>query len=406
MRILFLTQYFPPEVGAPQNRIFGMALNLQKLGVKIGVLTGMPNYPTGVVLNEYRGSFLKREKYYNMLVYRAWLFTSKNKSIIFRLLNYFSFAFSSFIVGLFIKKYDIIITESPPLFLGVTGLLLSKIKGSKFIFNVSDLWPESIIKLGYITNKFIISVFTRLEEFLYNRADLISVQTKGILNNIKNRIKDRNKLYLLYNGVDVYFWKQKRYTGRFKMLKADLKNNFVCGYIGNHGYAQGLDVILKAAFNLQQYKIKFLFVGDGPEKVRLMKLAEKMQIRNIIFHQPVEKKYIPEILRLVDVVIVPLKDIDLFKGAIPSKMFEFMAAGKAILLGVRGEAMHILNKAQAGRCFEPDSSNSLTREVLHLYSSDKEEIQKIGKYGRDFVFKNFNREDIAKKFLRRINLVI
>ena len=207
MRILILTQYFPPEIGAPQNRLFELATRLQKNGVDISVLTAMPNYPQMEVYKNYKGKFFFKEQIANLDIYRSWIYVSKNRSIVSRLLNYFSFVFSSLFYGLFIKKkFDYVFCESPPLFLGITAFILTKFKRVKLIFNVSDLWPESAEKLGIIENKFFLKISTNLEEFLYKKSSFISGQTQGIVSNIKNRFPEKT-VYWLPNGVDLSYYR-------------------------------------------------------------------------------------------------------------------------------------------------------------------------------------------------------
>ena len=175
MKVVILTQYFPPEVGAPQNRLYELAIRLQKMGSEVVVLTAMPNYPQMRVHEGYRGKFYKQERMNDMTIHRSWIYVTESKGIIKRLFNYFSFVISSFWVGLFmLRKSDYIICESPPLFLGITAYFLKIFKRTKLVFNVSDLWPESAEKLGLVTNKTMLSMATKLEEFLYRNSDLIS----------------------------------------------------------------------------------------------------------------------------------------------------------------------------------------------------------------------------------------
>ena len=192
MKILFLTQYFPPETGAPQNRLYDLAKRLSCKGFEVSVLTAMPNYPQMKVHKEYRNKIYIKELIDNIIIYRSWIFVSRKRNIIIRLLNYFSFVFSSLLIGLLIrKKFDFIICESPPLFLGITALFLRKAKNSKLIFNVSDLWPESAEKLGLVKNKLLLNISKRLEEKIYMKSEFVTAQTQGIVNNIFNRFPDK-----------------------------------------------------------------------------------------------------------------------------------------------------------------------------------------------------------------------
>lgn len=403
MKITILTQYFPPEVGAPQNRLFELAVRLQKQGIKVTVITGMPNYPQMRIHEAYRGKWKKVETIENIKVIRCWLYATPSKGIFNRLLNYFSFVFTSFWIGLFsIPKQDYLMVESPPLFLGKTGFLLSRLKRAKLIFNVSDLWPESAEKLGIIKNRFILKVTTLLEEFLYRKSELITGQTQGICTNIQNRFP-KKQVYWLPNGVDIEFYQSgKKYND--KRLELGLqKADFVCMYAGIIGHAQGLETILQAAHQLQEYpKIKFVILGSGPEKEKLLILKESMQLSNVVFHDAVTKDQMPAYVQSSDIAIIPLKKIELFQGAIPSKIFENLAMQKPILLGVEGEAKKLfIDDAAAGMAFEPENATELAQRVLSLFNSP-DLIQTMGENGKRYVSEKFTRDIIAEKFYAKL----
>ncbi len=275
MKILFLTQYFPPEVGAPQNRLFELAIRMQKKGAEVSVLTAMPNYPRMIVMDNYKRKFYFYEKMNLLDIHRAYIFVRKSKSLFLRLLNYFSFVISSLFVGLFkIENQDFILCESPPLFLGITALILAREKKAKLIFNVSDLWPESAEKLGLVTNKFLINISTKLEEYIYKKSFLITGQTNGIINNIKTRFPTKNT-YWLKNGVDVSLFQDNNFSSEWKFENGFDDNDFLILYAGIFGYAQGLEVILYAADKIKNISnIKFILLGDGPEKEKLIEIKK------------------------------------------------------------------------------------------------------------------------------------
>jgi len=401
MRILILTQYFPPEIGAPQNRLFELATRLQKNGIDISVLTAMPNYPQMEVYKNYKGKFFFKEQIANLDIYRSWIYVSKNRSIVSRLLNYFSFVFSSLFYGLFIKKkFDYVFCESPPLFLGITAFILTKFKRVKLIFNVSDLWPESAEKLGIIENKFFLKISTNLEEFLYKKSSFISGQTQGIVSNIKNRFPEKT-VYWLPNGVDLSYYRFDSTYSKNDFLK-DFKlsdTDIIFLYAGIIGYAQGLEVIIKAANLLKDRSdIKFVLLGSGPEKQKLIELKNNYNLENVIFIDAVEKSKMPTIISSITGAIIPLKKLDLFKGAIPSKIFENLAMKKPILLGVEGEALDLfIKEGKCGLSFEPENYNHLAKQIVHLLDS-KNLIEELGENGYCYVKEKFNRDIIATKF--------
>lgn len=399
MKLLILTQYFPPEVGAPQNRLYELAVRLKDKGIDVSVLTAMPNYPQMKVHEGYKGKFYRYEEMTGLHVHRSWIYVSTSKGIFKRLLNYFSFVKTSFWVGLFkVGKCDFILCESPPLFLGMTAYLLKKLKGAKLIFNVSDLWPESAEKLGLVTNKFFLKRATKLEEFLYRKSDLISGQTQGICKNISSRFPDK-KIFWLPNGVDLNYYNLESVDKTWREKNGFDKDDFILLYAGIIGHAQGLEVIVKAAEQLKNMQhIKFLLLGSGPEKDKLLKLKEDLKTDNVYFLDAVSKKEMPGIVAGSDVAVIPLKRLDLFKGAIPSKIFENLAMKKPILLGVEGEAKELfIDEGKCGLAFIPEDSVDLKNKVIQLYEN-KAELTQLGENGYNYVNRNFTRDKIANDF--------
>lgn len=404
MKLLILTQYFPPEVGAPQNRLFELAVLLQKEGIDITILTAMPNYPAMEIHKAYVGNKYVYEEIDGLKVHRSSIYVSKSKSIIKRLQNYFSFVWSSYWVGKkkLDKEYDYIFCESPPLFLGISAYLLCKNKNAKLIFNVSDLWPESAEKLGLVTNKFFLKLATILEEFLYKKSVLITGQTQGIVKNIRGRFPNK-KVYWLPNGVDLSLFNPETINSEWRRENGFSENDLLLLYAGIIGYAQGLDIILKAADKTKNNaEIKYLLLGSGPEKERLMELKRKMNLENVIFLDLVSKSEMPKIVKAVDVALVPLKKLDLFLGAIPSKIFENLAMKKTLLLGVDGEARELfINQGKAGLYFEPENEKELVNKINQL-NNNRNELIVFGENGRNYVQEFFNRNKIAKEFTNEL----
>ena len=406
MKLLILTQYFPPEIGAPQNRLYELALRLQKKGVEVSVLTAMPNYPQMKIHQNYKGKCYCKETLNELKIHRAWIYVSQSKSIISRLLNYFSFVISAFFIGAFkLKKQDVLMVESPPLFLGITAYLLAKLKGAKLLFNVSDLWPESAEKLGIISNKFLLSMATKLEEFCYKKSSLISGQTQGIVNNISTRFPNKN-VYWLKNGVDINFYDVNKEIEKDAWKNENNYSNedFILFYGGIIGHAQGLEVILNAAKKLKKHKnIKFVLLGNGPKKEKLIKLRDELKLTNLRFFDAVPKSEMQRIIMSTNATIIPLKRLDLFKGAIPSKIFENLALKKPIILGVEGEAEELfIKQGKCGVSFIPEDSEDLAKQILKLYN-DRNFVVELGENGLKYVSENFNRDKIAEEFYNQIS---
>jgi glycosyltransferase involved in cell wall biosynthesis len=404
LKLLILTQYFPPEVGAPQNRLFELAVRLHKAGVDVTVLTAMPNYPQMEVYEAYKGKNYFYEDMEGLKVHHASIYASKSKSIINRLRNYFSFVYSSARVGNSkLENFDFLLCESPPLFLGYSAMYLARKKKAKLIFNVSDLWPESAEKLGVVNNKYLLKLAYNLEERLYKKAVLVTGQTQGICKNIEQRFPQVNT-YWLPNGVDLNYYNPQNTQPTDWRKKHEIKeDDFVFLYAGIIGIAQGLEIILNAAKEFQtQNAVKFVLMGSGPEKEKLIALKKELNLSNVLFLEPMAKKEMPSVLKSINAAIVPLRKLDLFLGAIPSKLFENLAMEVPVLLGVDGEARELfINQGNCGLYFEPESVSELTSSILKLVA-DKDLALKLGKNGRDFVNQNFNREIIAEKFYQQL----
>lgn len=403
MKLLILTQYYPPEIGAPQNRLHELAIRLKANNIDVEVLTAMPNYPKMELFQEYTNGLVKEEIIDGVQVFRAKIYVSKSKGILKRLLNYFSFVVTSYWRGRKLGNYDYLLVESPPLFLGYTAMALSKKLKAKLIFNVSDLWPESAEKLNIVSNKTLLKFAYNLEAKCYRKAHLITGQTQGIVDNIKFRFPNK-KVYWLPNGVDVEFYNPELYLKSDFRIKHGFKNEDTLFFYGGIlGHAQGLQTVLKAAKIVERItSIQIILQGAGPEKEELLKLKESLQLENVHFLPPVSKSEMPYILKEVDVALVPLRKLDLFQGAIPSKIFEALAMEKPLLLGVNGEAKaHFIDNAKAGLYFEPENEVSLAEKLKEM-AMDKSKIIEMGKNGREYVIKNFNRNKIAQDFIQHL----
>ncbi len=403
MRLLILTQYYPPEIGAPQNRLHELAIRLKAYGVEVEVLTALPNYPKMKIQEGYEKGKKREEQIDGIAVHRAGIYVSASKSIVARLLNYFSFVWTSYWRGRKLDKFDFLLVESPPLFLGYSAMALSNKLRAKLIFNVSDLWPESAEKLGIVNNSFLLKMAYRLEAKCYQRAALITGQTEGITADIEQRFPSA-QVYWLPNGVNTDFYNPSiPLNSTFRQQNGFKASDLLFFYGGIIGHAQGLEVILHAAQQLLDHKhIHFILQGSGPEKAKLQELKAELQLTNIHFLEPVAKAEMPAILQAIDVALVPLKNLPLFQGAIPSKVFEALAMEVPLLLGVDGEARrHFIEKAEAGWYFEPENIKALTACIMHI-AKEPIMIQHAGKNGRAYVSQHFNRDQIAASLYKRL----
>lgn len=396
MKILFITQYFHPEVGAASTRITDLAKELLALGHRVTVITEFPNYPTGTLAKEYRWRFYKWEKLGRLRILRTFVIVSKRSNFFQRMSLYLSFMCSSILGGLLVPRFDVVIATSPPLFVGLCGYIVGRLRGAKFVFDVRDLWPESAVVLGELKNRWARRLAERLERVLYRKADRITVVVPGFRSKIEARSGQMNKVEEITNGVDAeVFVPDVRADPHRK--KWDLEDKFVVLFSGNHGLAQGLSSVMEAAELLMDYRdIVFLFVGEGVEKDALLRRKIERSLDRTIFLEAQPHSRMPSIISLSDVCLVPLKKNDLFRNALPSKMFEYMACGRPIVLSIQGEAEILIREANAGIAVEPENAEVIAEAVLKLYR-DESLRRTLGRNGRIYVAQKFSRKQIARK---------
>jgi glycosyltransferase involved in cell wall biosynthesis len=403
LKFLILTQYFLPETGAPPNRLFQLAKRLKAAGWTVTVLTAMPNYPQMKIQEGYQGKFYHYEEIGGIPVHRCWLYTGTSKAIVPRLFNYFSFVLTSMLIGIFrIGRQDWLMVESPPLFLGISAYFLKVLKRARLVFNVSDLWPESAEKLGLVTNRTLLETARHLEEFLYRKAALVTGQTQGIVADISRRFPEKPVRWLK-NGVDLNDLKNISANPRWRSDNGFSEQDCIFIYAGILGHAQGLEVILEAARILKgEPDIKFIIMGDGPLHDRLLKIAEELQTTNVTFLGNRPKNEVIPVIMAADAAIIPLRKLDLFRGAIPSKIFENLALRKPLLLGVEGEAKTMfIDQAGAGWAFEPENAESLVAAVMSA-TGDRAAMHACGNRGYDYLCREFDLDRIADGFRETI----
>ncbi len=405
MQLILLTQYYPPEHGAPQNRLHDLARRAVLAGHGVTVLTALPNYPRGQVFPEYRGRFSCREEIDGVQVVRSWIFASKNKGVLAQLCVYFSFVFSSALVGLFrLERADFLICESPPLFLGFSALKLAFLKRARLVMNISDLWPESAVQLGILGPGLKLRLLEWFEGLLYRRSALVTCQTEGIVAGVKKRTPTARTL-LYPNGVDLEMFPM---LDRDPALAAELalpEDCLIVGYGGNHGRSQALEQVLSAAKLLSGEKVFFLLVGDGPEKSSLQEKAREMGLGNVRLHPSQPRQKMAAIQSLWDIALVPLRDIPLFEGARPSKMFELMAGGIPFVFCGQGEGAGVALASGGARIVPPEAPEALAEAIRQLAAMTPLERRQMGLDGRTFVSVNYNRETIANTILDQLQKI-
>lgn len=395
MKFIFVTQYFPPEVGAAASRVFDLTQELRKKNHDIVVLSEFPHYPSNFLDKKYRTSSFFKEKYHSIPVIRTYVYVSERKNFFQRTFSYISFMISAIIGSKHISYADAVIATSPPPTVGIAGWLISRIKHNKFVLDIRDLWPESVMALGAIKKGFIYSILKNIEIFLYKKADVITIAIPGFRKHIVELGISEEKIIDLPNGANTVFFNKQDSNVRTKF---GWNGNFIVLFSGNHGLAQGLDIILKVALQLKPLKdIYFVMIGDGVEKKRIMKLKEKMGATNVIMLDKQPREAMPSFISSADVCLVPLISHPLFLNALPSKMFEYMACERPIVVSIAGEAKQLIENSQAGIFVPPENVEEMKKAILTLYKNRNIGIT-MGKRGRKYVDKYFNRKKLADRF--------
>ena len=398
MNIFFITDNFPPEVNAPATRTYEHCQEWIKKGANITVITCAPNFPHGKVYDGYKNKLYQKETIDGIEVIRVWSYITSNSGFVKRVLDYISFALMAFIVGLF-KKYDVIIATSPQFFTTWAAWGLSKIKRKPWIFELRDLWPESIKTVGAMKQGRAIDFLEKVELALYKDANKVVAVTDAFKINLINRGIEESKIEVVTNGSNMdLFYSREKNEELLKKLK--LENKFIIGYIGTHGMAHSLDFIVNTISKIDDESIHFLFIGDGAMKKIIVKMASDLALKNITFLDPISKEEVPKYLSIVDVSLAPLKKSDTFKTVIPSKIFEASAMQKPTLLGVEGQAEEIIKKYGAGLCFKPEDKDDFIKNVLILKTDT--DIYEGCKKGCLRLAHDFDRKKLANKMLNVI----
>lgn len=367
MKILFISDNFPPETNAPATRLYEHASHWVNMGHEVTIVTCAPNFPEGKVYPGYKNSFYRNETIDGIRVVRVKTYITANEGFFKRTLDYMSFMAASFIAGFFQPRPDVVVATSPQFFAAVSGWALSTVRRLPFVFELRDLWPSSIAAVGVMSDSFVLRVLEKVELFLYRRASLIISVTQAFKKDLTLRGIDPAKITVVGNGVNL----DKLKPGENDSALTEsygLKNSFVVGYIGTHGMAHALNRVLDAAELLKGiHDVRFLFVGAGAEKESLIMDARRRGLGNVIFVPNQPKDRIQDFWRLCDVSLISLKDTPVFESVIPSKLFESMGMGLPVILSSpKGEASAIVEKEKMGICIRPEDPAALAESIIKL----------------------------------------
>lgn len=408
MNILIFHQFYTRlnEPGISRFNLF--AKYWQKEGVKIKVIAGMINYQTGKKREEYKRKLFVKEKDGNVSVLRVFDLALGYRTFIGRIFSYLSFLFFSFWAGVFSSKPDMIIVSSPPIFLAFVGYIVSIFKRAPFVLELRDLWPDEIIELGYVKNSLIIKISYLIEKFFYRKAKLIIVNSPGFKEFlIKKKNISEEKIGVVPNPAS--FDSKLRDAGQLKELKEEFgwQGKFVVLYAGNHSFVYDFNPLIEAAKNLQNKKdILFVLIGDGRQKPDLIKRVKKENIKNVRFLAPVAKDKVFDYIVAADVGVASLSSMKLLKYVYATKIFDYMAAKKPIVLAMEGVSADLVcREAKCGLCVKPGDAKALENALLEFHSKC-EEIKGMGENGYQFVKNNFSAEILAKKYLDLLKPII
>jgi len=400
-RILIVTQYFPPEAGAPQARLSALAAAWAAGGDAVTVLTGMPNHPTGVLPPEYRRAIRRRERRDGYRVVRTWLYATPNEGVARKTLSHLSFMVSSVLLGgLACGRADTVLVSSPTFFSIGSAWLLARLHRARLVVEVRDLWPAIFVELGVLTSRRVIRLLERLELAAYAAADQVVVVSDGFRQNLIGRGVPAGKVHTVRNGVALEGFRAGGTDGAARQRARDRlgagPGDCLVLYAGTHGISHALPGVADAAARLAADPVRVAFVGDGSDKQRLERRVAELGLGNVTLAPAVPPDQVPALLDAADVCLVTLRDVPLFATFIPSKMFEYLAAAKPVIGSVTGEAAQILREAGAV-VVPPEDSGALARAIGEL-AADPARRAAMGRRGRAYVERFFDRAELAREY--------
>lgn len=406
MHILFLTDNFPPEGNAPATRTFEHAREWVAEGHKVTVITCAPNFPEGKVYEGFANQWLSKSNLEDIDVWRVKTYMAANEGFAKRIIDYLSFMFASFFFGCFTRRVDVVVGTSPQFFTVVSAWALAKLKRVPFVFELRDLWPASITAVGAVESSFLIPLMEKFELFLYRQANLIISVTQSFKTELLRRGVQPDRIKVVLNGVDLQSFHPAKEKDLALSEEYGLQGKFVIGYIGTHGLAHALENVIEAARLIAHAdEIRIILAGGGAERARLERIVAQHHVHNLIMIPRQPKTQMHRVWSLCDVSLVHLKDSPLFRGVIPSKIFESMGMGLPVIMSVPiGEATRIVEKAQAGVIVHPEDPNSLSQAFLKLAKSDVL-IREMSARSKNAA-SNYDRKELARDMLRHLEELV
>jgi glycosyltransferase involved in cell wall biosynthesis len=389
-----------PEVNAPATRTFEHCREWVKAGHQVTVITCVPNFPKGRVFDGYKNRLWQSEIIAGIRVIRIFTYITANQGFIKRTLDYLSYMVAGFFASLFVRHVDLVVGTSPQFFTVCAAYMTALSKRVPWIFELRDIWPESIRVVGVMKQSRILDLLEKIELFLYRKATAIVSVTHSFRTSLINRGVNKDKIYVVTNGVDL-----SRFSPRDKdaelLCNYNLKDKFIAGYIGTHGLAHSLDTLIDAAKTLKNAsdgnRFRIILLGDGADKSALLKRAHAESLDNVIFIDSVSKDQVARYWSLLDISIIHLKNDKLFTTVIPSKLFECMSMGIPVLHGVKGESADIVEREEVGLLFEPENSQALINGLRFL--ADEPELLARYKANGPMAAQRYDRSTLASEMI-------
>lgn len=406
MRILFLSHYFPPEVNAPASRTHEHCREWVRQGHDVTVITGVPNHPRGVLFEGYENRLVQEEDVDGIRVIRTWMFLSANEGFLGRISNYVLFAVTASLLSFKAERPDVVVATSPQFFCGLAGMLVSRLRGAPFVLEVRDLWPESIAQLGQLRRGRLLRTLERVETLLYRSAAGIVVNTGAFIDHIAARGVAPEKIELVYNGIDPTLFRSQPPDDAL-LRKHGLKDKYLVAYIGTLGLAHGVETLLDAAERLRDHRdVHFLIIGDGAAREGLAAEAARRDLANVSLLGLRPRSEIPGWIASIDLLVVLLRNLDIFRSVIPSKIFEFCAQERPVIVSSpRGEIRRLIEAADAARFVDAEQPEALAEMILACRRAP-EETAAMARRGREWVETEFVRDDLARRMLSFMQQVV
>lgn len=396
MKILFVSHYFPPEVNAPASRTHEHARRWVADGHEVTVITCVPNHPRGEIFPGYRNRLVQEERVDGIRVIRPWTYVTPNEGFLKRMLNYLLFAFASVLASFKADRPDVVVATSPQFFVGIAGAMIARLRRRPFVLEVRDLWPDSIVQLGQLRNARVVCALEAVESWLYRSAAGIVVNTQAFIAHIVGRGIPRERIELVYNGIDPELF-SPRPRDESLLRRHGLEGRFLVAYVGTLGLAHGLVTMLDAAERLREEpQLDFLFIGDGADRARLEQETARRRLSNVHFLGLLPRAEIPAWLASIDCLLVMLRDLPVFETVIPSKVFEFCAQERPVVVAARGEIRRLVEEAKAGLAIDPEDPAQLAAAILEVRRRPEEAATRA-RAGREWVERGFQRDHQARR---------